>query len=255
MALTEQLDSIHVLQAQNGWLAVDKPCGISVHNDPGKDLVSILNARLAADPRLSRSLEITTRTGIFPVHRLDKETSGVILLACHEKTARLLSEQFFKNQVQKTYLALVHGRIDTPLPEKGFYTWHTPLAKQAGGRHNPKGNKPFKACETRYRVIRTSHHYSLIKIDLVTGRKHQIRRHAKLAGHPVTGDSRYGSKKSVDFLKTRCAYGHLGLHCLSIEITDPVDTGQESRICIQSENPRNDMMKLIENDKKKIIIN
>jgi 23S rRNA-/tRNA-specific pseudouridylate synthase len=118
------------------------------------------------------------------------------------------------------------------------------------------------ACETRYQLVDQSAHYSLLKIDLITGRKHQIRRHAKLSGHPVTGDTRYGSKKSIEFLKNNCSYTRLGLHCHSIELNFP---GQTGVMCTQSDlawSDRfqsdysqsdyllNDMTRLLESDKE-----
>jgi 23S rRNA-/tRNA-specific pseudouridylate synthase len=249
MILANQSDTILILDCCPGWIAVDKPCGISVHNDPGKDLVSIVSARFHSDNQLVRRMNARPGSKLHPVHRLDKETSGVILMTCNEQTARQLAEQFTNHTVKKKYTALIHGVINTPLPPCGYHHWSMPLSKKAAGRRDPKGKKPWVTCETRYRVIETSVHYSLIDIDLISGRKHQIRRHAKLSGHPVTGDVRYGSKKSIDYLKNKCAYHHLGLHCRSIEIID--HQHPEQTITVQSKNKRQDMIHLLETDKIK----
>ncbi len=242
-------NSINIIQAQNGWLAVEKPCGMSVHNDPGNDLVSKLTDQIKTDTQLVQTLGVKPGNSVHPVHRLDKETSGVILLACKENILRQLSEQFALHQVKKEYLALIHGQIDESITPGTYQTWDYSLAKKAGGRNNPKGKKPFVACETRYQLLEKSPHYSLLKIDLITGRKHQIRRHAKLAGHPVTGDNRYGSKKSVDFLKNKRSYHRLGLHCQSIEFKAPGSNNKEQSICIQSKNSLEEMMTLLKMDK------
>ncbi|MFH2093844.1 MAG: RNA pseudouridine synthase [Pseudomonadota bacterium] len=244
--LAEAISSIHIIQAQNGWLAVDKPCGVSVHNDPGHDLVSIVTQMLGSDTQITARPGLEPGFTVHPVHRLDMETSGVMLLATHADSLAQLSEQFKQGQVKKKYMALVHGLVEAQLPDPGYRVWQYPLAKTAGGRNNPKGSGQLVACQTRYKLIDKSRHYSLIQIDLITGRKHQIRRHAKLAGHPVTGDTRYGSKKSIDFLKNKCNYTRLGLHCQSIELVFP---GQTEPMCIQSGQSLDDMIRLLETDK------
>jgi 23S rRNA-/tRNA-specific pseudouridylate synthase len=244
--VTDPMTSIHILQAQTGWLAVDKPCNISVHNDPGKDLVSVIADQIKSDANLSGSLGATSGFTVHPVHRLDQETSGVILLATDKTILAQMSDLFALGLVKKQYMALVHGLVAPVPPDPGYGAWTYPLTKTAGGRTNPRGSGPLVACETRYRLVDQSLHYSLLQIDLITGRKHQIRRHAKLAGHPVTGDTRYGSARSLAFLKNNCAYTRLGLHCLSMELTLP---GQTRPIHIQSDRSLTQMTRLLETDK------
>jgi len=247
MILKTQLDAnmeqIHILEVQKGWLAVDKPYGLSVHNDPGGDLVSLLSDWIKADPLLAQDLGVGPAFGIHPAHRLDKETSGAILLATDHKVLPELSELFMKNQVKKTYIALVHGLFDEPV--KGFQYWDSPLTKTAGGRNNPSGKGKRVDCKTRYKVLQQSRRYSLLEIDLLTGRKHQIRRHAKLAGHPVTGDVRYGSKKSVKYLRDVLEYNRMGLHCKSLEFVLP---GLKDTFIIESKNPLSEMIRLLSQD-------
>jgi 23S rRNA-/tRNA-specific pseudouridylate synthase len=91
-------------------------------------------------------------------------------------------------------------------------------------------------------VLQKSSRYSLLEIELMTGRKHQIRRHAKLSGHPVTGDTRYGSKNAIRYLRNILSYHRLGLHCKCLEFVPP---GQKKEIRITSENPLTDMDKLL----------
>ncbi len=97
---------------------------------------------------------------------------------------------------------------------------HNEPAKEAGGRNNPAGKGKKVKAVTRYKILSQSPHYALLEIELLTGRKHQIRRHAKLAGHPVTGDSRYGSKRSIQFLKEKANYHRLGLHAFQLGFQD-----------------------------------
>ncbi len=214
-------NNIIIRAAGNGWICAEKPWGVSVHNHPGKDLVSLLASQLADDPDpLKTGREI--RQGVLqPVHRLDRETSGLLLLARTQEALVRLSDKFVRGKVKKRYLALVHGSVGSN--RKTALSWEMPLAKQAGGRTNPAGRGKKVRAVTRCRVLDESRHYTLLEIDLLTGRKHQIRRHAKLAGHPVTGDKRYGSKRSIKFLTERCGYHRMGLHAFRLEFTDKGD--------------------------------
>ncbi|MCG8549560.1 MAG: RNA pseudouridine synthase [Desulfobacterales bacterium] len=201
-------ENIKIIEHGQGWICLEKPGGMSVHNDPGKDVIKELQKHLTPG-----STEIRQ-----PVHRLDKETSGLLLVATDRDTLPRLSRLFAGGKVTKRYKALVHGHFDHPGQTRG--TWDTPLTKSAGGRTDPRGRGKRVKALTRYRVLDQSRHYSLLDIELFTGRKHQIRRHAKLAGHPVVGDPRYGSPRALDFLKTRKRFESMGLHAYFLKFTD-----------------------------------
>ncbi|WDP91269.1 MAG: RNA pseudouridine synthase [Desulfobacter sp.] len=201
---------INIVQRGTGWICVEKPGGISVHNSPGKDVISILGARPVSG---------IPKNGILqPVHRLDKETWGLLLLATDHETLARLSDLFARGRVVKRYKALVHGNFDLAREAGGI--WDIPLSKEAGGRKDPRGRGKKVRAETRYRVIDQSPHYALLDIELFTGRKHQIRRHAKLAGHPVTGDSRYGSPRAIKFLKEQRDFHAMGLQSCYLEFEE-----------------------------------
>ncbi len=219
---------IPVLASAKGWLAVDKPAGLSIHNDPGRDLCSITLDYIQKKPSIFKDIILDPGYGIHPVHRLDKETSGVLLLAADRETFRFFSEQFETRSVKKRYIAILHGSL-TPVKTGHFWgTWQWPLAKDSGGRKNPVGSGPKQPCETRYRIIDTSAHYTLVEVELLTGRKHQIRRHTKLAGHPVVGDARYGSDRAIKFLKENCGFDRLGLHARSLTVVLPENQGSQT---------------------------
>ncbi|MBI9089964.1 MAG: RNA pseudouridine synthase [Desulfobacterium sp.] len=223
-----QIDTIDILKTGQGWLCVEKPSGMSVHNEPGHDLLSILATQIRGDEALMTTLGIDGEFQIHPVHRLDRDTSGVILVATQPEALSALSTLFQTGAVKKTYIALVHGNFD--LPAGAVQVWDTPLSKEAGGRTDPKGRGKRVKAETRYTVLDQSVHYALLEIELLTGRKHQIRRHAKLGRHPVTGDRRYGSKRSVAFLGENHDFHRLGLHAFSIEfVMDAVPHAIRSR--------------------------
>ncbi len=204
-----------------GWIAVEKPAGISVHNDPGMDLRSRLATRLDEEPDLARCAGFDRAFGVHPVHRLDRDTSGILLIAVRSETQRALTRQFESGSARKTYLALLHGHPFTPDPVGPWREWAWPLGKDAGGRDHPEGRGPLAPCRTLYRILAVSTHYSLVGIRLVTGRKHQIRRHARMAGHPVVGDRRYGPMRAIRWLARHHDYRTLALHAHGFDFTDP----------------------------------
>ena len=207
---------VPVLAAGKGWLAVDKPAGLAVHNAPGRDLCSCVAAFIPKEAALYRQVDMDPDFGVNPVHRLDRETSGLLLLAVRREKFSFFSNQFESRQAQKRYVAVLHGRLESLKGDAEWGTWQWPLGKSAAGRSNPKGASPRQPIETRYRVTGHSAHYTMVEIELQTGRTHQIRRHAKLAGHPVVGDARYGSTRAITYLKEKCSFDRLALHAHSL---------------------------------------
>lgn len=213
---------IPVLALGKGWIAVNKPAGMTVHNAPGKDLCTVVYEMIEKNPSIQKSIQPDPVFRLNPVHRLDKEASGVILLAGNREVFRFFSKQFECGKVKKRYIALVHGLLQNPENENAWKIWQWPLSQTAGGRNNPQGPGKRVPAETRYRGIACSRHYTLVEVELITGRTHQIRRHTKLAGHPLTGDARYGSSRAAGFLKSHFSYHRLGLHanCLTIALAE-----------------------------------
>lgn len=210
--------NLALISMEPGWIAVEKPCHMSIHNQPGKDLCSIVLSYLENEPELAKYSACDFSYGVHAVNRLDKLTSGVVILACRPDAFRFLASQFEKREVKKVYFALLHGNFETG-HETGIWDW--PLTKKAEGGKFPQGKGRKVAAETRYRVIETSPHYTMAEIAPLTGRKHQIRRHARLAGHPVVGDNRYGTVRSFRYLKSIYHFDRLALHCMSITLKLP----------------------------------
>jgi len=172
-------------------IVLEKPAGLTVHPAPGHPSGTLVNALLAACPDL-RGIAGTLRPGI--VHRLDKDTSGLMVVAKNDRAQRSLQRQLKDREVHKTYLALVHG---LPKPREG-------LIEAPIGRH-PKNRKKMaviasgREAATKYRVRDeiASGRYSLLEVEPITGRTHQIRVHMAALGHPVVGDATYGRRSAV----------------------------------------------------------
>jgi len=170
-------------------LVVDKPAGMTVHPAPGSPSGTLVNALLSAVPDLAASGD-ALRPGI--VHRLDKDTSGLLVVARNDRALRALQAQLKERRVHKTYLALVQG---TPAPREGEIA--APV-----GRH-PKNRKKMavvaggREAVTRYRVREEFPGYALLEVEPVTGRTHQIRVHLAAIGHPVVGDAVYGRRSDI----------------------------------------------------------
>lgn len=223
-----------------GWMAVDKPCGLSIHNDPGNDLCSGILAFLNQNSPFTRQTGFDKNFGVNPINRIDRETSGIVFIGLNKETTAFFSRQFQQRSVDKIYVALVHGH---PLSKNRDLLWDKPLSPKPGGRKNPAGTGKKQDCATLYRVLDSSAHYSLIQCRLLTGRKHQIRRHAKLNKTPVTGDKKYGSPKSLKYLEENCNFTRLGLHSLTLSVT----AKDKSRLTISSEIPA-EFIRMIRSD-------
>ena len=219
---------IPVLVTGKGWLVVDKPAGITVHNHPGRDVCSLVSAFIQKQPSVFAQIDMDSNFRVNPVHRLDKETSGIILLAATPEMFRFFSKQFESRQVKKRYIAILHGMLKHPHGTDPWGTWRWALAKTAGGRLHPEGGGPRQPANTRYRILDRSARYTMVEIELLSGRKHQIRRHAKLSGHAVVGDARYGSKRAADYLKKNFAFDRLALHAHALTFRLPGKTATET---------------------------
>lgn len=165
-------------------VVLDKPAGLSVHPGPGHPDGTLVNALLALCPDI-KGIGGEHRPGI--VHRLDKDTSGLMVVAKTEAAHRGLSQQIKNRQVRKGYLALTEGAppleegvIDAPIARDPRHRKR--MAVVAGGRESV----------TRYRVVETIAGHALVELILETGRTHQIRVHLAYLGYPIIGDGIYG---------------------------------------------------------------
>src|SRR3954464_1754703 len=190
-AQPEQI-AFDILFEDDDLLVLNKPAGLVVHPGAGNPQGTLVNALLAHCQNLS-GIGGKERPGI--VHRLDKETSGALVIAKNDATHRHLSKQFAARTVGKIYLALVAG---LPRPHSGVVDKaiaRHPIHRQKMSIARRQG-RPAK---TEYRVLRSNREISLIECILHSGRTHQIRVHLHHLGHPVLGDKLYAGKRAGNF--------------------------------------------------------
>lgn len=211
---------LRVIHQDPYLLVIDKAAGMCVHPGAGRTTGTLVNALLHHFPDI-QGVGDSGRPGI--VHRLDKDTSGLLLVALDPDTHRALSRLFLTRTITKEYRALVWG---TPDPEKG--TVDTPIGRSPSDRKrmsvlSGRGRRAV----TRYRVLQRVGAFSLLGIQLLTGRTHQIRVHLNHLGHPVVGDPLYGGRRwknvsDPDFRARLRAFPRQALHAHRLAFTHPV---------------------------------
>lgn len=200
--IAEALRGVDILYESREILIADKPAGLAVHSSKGHEEDNLTE-------RVKRSS--TGQFSIAPVHRLDLETSGPILFGKGRKSCSELGQLMMAGGMRKVYIALVKGQLSG----KGVFNSEIPA----------KGK--VKAALIGYKVIRANETASLLEIELLTGRQHQIRRQLADAGHPLYGDQRYRGPCLKQLPR-------LFLHCCQLTFNDPFSNG---RVDIQAPLP------------------
>lgn len=212
VALTPQDIPLDVVHEDEALLVINKPAGLTVHPGAGRASGTLVNAIAARVPQV-----LTLGGGLRPgiVHRLDKDTSGLLVVAKTEGALRSLQEQVSARTVRRSYLALVHGIVP-----QGEGTVDAPISRHPRHRTRmavvPRGRQAV----TRYRVLERLPDATLVEASLVTGRTHQIRVHFAHLGHPIVGDPVYGGGKGDTGI------GRQALHAFRLQFRHPV-SGRE----------------------------
>ena len=183
---------LDILYEDKDLLVINKPAGMVTHPGAGVKSGTLVNALLHYCKDLS-GIGGVLRPGI--VHRLDKDTSGIILVAKNDSTHRSLAKQFKQRKVLRKYIALVTGKVELDNDEINL-----PIARDRFDREKmaveTDESEESKEAITRYKVLKRFKDTTLLEIEPVTGRTHQIRVHMKAIGHTIIGDSKYGPKNT-----------------------------------------------------------
>jgi 23S rRNA pseudouridine1911/1915/1917 synthase len=180
---------IDILHEDDDIIVVNKQPGLVVHPAPGHHSGTLVNALLYHCPKLE-GIGGELRPGI--VHRLDKDTSGVLVVAKNDRTHHHLSRQFKSRRVEKEYLALVYGKMESDSGSVSLPIGRHPVDRKKMSTNSRKSRVAETTWQVRERFVLAS----LIEVNLITGRTHQIRVHCAAIGHPVMGDSVYGPRKT-----------------------------------------------------------
>lgn len=214
------MEELEIIYQDEHIVAINKPSGLLVH----RSWIDKDETRFAM-----QMLRDQIGQHVYPVHRLDKPTSGVLLFALNKEVARALSEQILDDGLKKEYLAVVRGYIaddgviDYPLKEV--------LDKMTDAK--AQQDKPAQSAVTAFRRIDqvelpfavgryATTRYSLVRLQPQTGRKHQLRRHMKHLLHPIVGDTKYGRNEHNRFFREQYDVHRLLLHAVRLTLTHPL---------------------------------
>jgi len=235
---------LQIVHEDESLIVVNKPAGLVVHPAAGIHSGTLANALAFHFQNLPASAG-SIRPGI--VHRLDRDTSGLLVVAKTEAALENLSDQFRDRTVFKSYIALVHGRVDN---SSGRID--QPLARDPGNRTRMAVVRGGRSALTLYKVRKHYHRFTLLDVELKTGRTHQIRVHLTWLHHPVVGDETYGGGRdnNIQDARLRSMVRNLGRHFLHAErltITHPM-TGERVEFEAQLPNELSDLLQRLATD-------
>jgi 23S rRNA pseudouridine1911/1915/1917 synthase len=203
---------VRVVYEDEDLLIVDKPAGLVVHPAAGHPTGTLVNALLGrAKADEYGGIAGVRRPGI--VHRLDRDTSGLLMVARHDRAQASLMAQLKARRVKKTYLALVQGAVTAAAGRI-----EAPIGRDPGRRTRMAVTSGGRPAVTGYRVRERFSGWTLLELDLITGRTHQIRVHLEAIGHPVAGDPVYGTGTSR---RGPAGLERLFLHAWRLELASP----------------------------------
>ena len=228
---------VPVIYEDNDIIVVNKPKGMVVHPANGNPDGTLVNAILAMCKDSLSGIGGEIRPGI--VHRLDKDTSGLLIVAKNDEAHIKMSKQIQDRQVTKKYIALVKGVIS-----ENEATIDLPIGRSTKDRKKMAVDAKGKNAITHFKVLKRYNNYTLLELKIDTGRTHQIRVHMSYIGHPVVGDSVYSNGKNEFGVEGQM------LHARYLEFKHPI-TGEELKLEAPIPNYFEDVLQLLENNNKK----
>jgi len=206
---------LDILYDDDHVVVVNKPSNMVIYPVAGHKRGTLLNALIARYRRLA-SIGAPLRPGV--VHRLDKDTSGVVVIARNDAAYLDLTRQFKEREVEKHYLALLYGNVKNDRGEISRAIGRAYTDRKRMSTRTRKGKEAI----TRFEVIKRFKSATLAKIRIITGRTHQIRVHFASLGNPVLGDKTYGGKTSIKFAQKTITFNRQMLHAYSLRFKHPV---------------------------------
>ena len=219
-AITPSELSLDIVFEDDDIAIIDKPAGMVVHSGAGHLTDTMANAAVTRWPKIS-SVGDTDRPGI--VHRLDRDTSGLLIIALNPTAYNNLTLMIKKHEIERIYTALVHGH-----PKSSTGTIDAPIGRDPHHRTRQAVNAGGRPALTHYEVIREIGQFSFIKVRLETGRMHQIRVHMTAIGHPIVGDQTYGKRQGIANLRRQF------LHASKLTFNHPISS---EKISVTSKLP------------------
>lgn len=207
---------IDVIYEDDDIIVVNKPKGMVVHPANGNPDGTLVNAIMAICKDSLSGIGGEIRPGI--VHRLDKDTSGLLIVAKNDKAHVNMSEQIKNHEVKKTYIALVRGVV-----KKNEATIDMPIGRSTSDRKKMAVIKTGRNAVTHIKVLKRYNKYTLLQVNIETGRTHQIRVHLSHIGYPIVGDYTYSNGKNEFGVVGQC------LHAKCLEFKHPI-TGAEMKL-------------------------
>lgn len=221
---------LDVVYEDDDILVINKPSGMVVHPAPGNKEHTLVNALINYSKLSKRNGEF--RPGI--VHRIDKDTSGLLIIAKNDKAHLFLENELKEHNIVRTYIALVNGVINHDTGKID-----APIGRSTSDRKKMEvTSKNSKEAVTNFKVLERFKNVTLLELKLETGRTHQIRVHLKYIGHPVCNDPVYSNNKNID------NYGQL-LHAREITFIHPT-TKEKMTFTSEPDNKFNEIMKIYE---------
>ena len=217
--------SLEIIYQQPNFVIINKPKGIVVHPSKGHSNNTVVNALMGMEIEFESNMG---ETKPWLIHRLDKDTSGLLIVAKNKKEYEYLIELQKDRKIKKYYLAVVSG-----IPDKKYATIDAPISRNKSHRKKMSINTSGRKSLTTYKVLKSNSKMSLIELELHTGRTHQIRVHMQAIGHPIIGDKLYGKKSSLIDRQL--------LHAYKLEFKD----SKNNKISIENK-PDKDMSEFIE---------
>ena len=213
---------IEIVYEDSDIIVVNKPKGMVVHPANGNPDGTLVNAIMAICKDSLSGIGGEIRPGI--VHRIDKDTSGLLIVAKNDNAHVKMSEQIKNHEVKKTYIALVRGVF-----KENEATIDMPIGRSTSDRKKMAVNKNGKNAITHIKVLKRFDKYTLLKVNIETGRTHQIRVHLSHIGYPIVGDYTYSNGKNEFDVIGQC------LHAQKLEFKHPIT---QKDMCLEAELPQ-----------------